>query len=72
MNLTVCHPCGPGLIPGRGGVFQRICPWLIALLSTHPEPAWRKMAQSPLNGTTQPVEIKEEDRSPTTYRQWPR
>jgi len=29
-------------------------------LPTGPEPAWQKMAQSPLNGTTQPVDIKEE------------
>jgi len=29
-------------------------------LPTHPEPAWQKMAQSPLNGTTKPVEIEEE------------
>ena len=29
-------------------------------LSTHPEPAWLKMAQSPLNDTKQPVDINEE------------
>ena len=34
------------------------------------EPAWHKMAPSPLNGTTQPVVIEEEGRSPTTDRQW--
>ena len=32
---------------------------------THPEPGWHKMAQSPLNGTTQPVDIEEEGQSPT-------
>ena len=31
MNLTVCPPCGPGSIPGHGGVFQGIFPWLITL-----------------------------------------
>jgi len=29
-------------------------------LPTRPEPAWQKMAQSPLNGTTQPVDSEEE------------
>jgi len=38
-------------------------------LPTRPEPAWHKMAQSPLNGTTQPVNIEEEGRSPTMDRQ---
>jgi len=28
------------------------------------------MAQSPLNGSTQPVDIEVEGRSPTTDRQW--
>jgi len=37
-------------------------------LPTHPEAAWQKMAQSPLNGIAQPVEIEEEGRSPTTDR----
>jgi len=30
------------------------------ILLTHPYPRWQKMAQSPLNGTTQPVDIEEE------------
>ena len=34
------------------------------------EPAWQKMAQSPLDGTTQPVDSEEEGRSPTTDRRW--
>jgi len=29
-------------------------------LPAHPEPAWQKMAQSPLNDTTQPVDSEEE------------
>ena len=36
MYLAVCPPRGPGSIPGRGGVFQGIVPWLITLvLSQH-------------------------------------
>jgi len=35
-------------------------------LPTRPEPAWQKMAQFPLNDTTQPVDSEEEGRSPTT------
>jgi len=30
------------------------------ILPTYPEPAWPNMAQSSLNGTTQPVDIEEE------------
>jgi len=29
-------------------------------LPTRPEPGWQKMAQSPLNDTTQPVDSEEE------------
>jgi len=36
---------------------------------TRSEPAWQKMAQFPLNGTTLPVEIQEEGRSPTMNEQ---
>jgi len=35
-----------------------------------PEPVWQKRGQSPLNGTTQPVGIKEEDQSSTTDKWW--
>ena len=38
-------------------------------LPTRPEPAWQKMAQSPLNGTTQHVET-EEGQSSTTGTPW--
>jgi len=34
-------------------------------LPTRRESAWQKMAQSPLNGTTQPVDSKEEGLRPT-------
>jgi len=53
MYLTVCPLRGLGSIPGCGGG--------VLNLATHPEPAERKMALFPLNGTTRPVEIKEED-----------
>jgi len=39
-------------------------------LPTRPEPAWQKIAQSPLNDTTQPVGSEEEGRSPTKDRRW--
>jgi len=39
-------------------------------LPTRPEPGWQKMARSRLNGTTQPVDIKEEGQSSTMDRQW--
>jgi len=35
-----------------------------------PEPARQKMAESLLNGTTQPVDTEEEGRSLTTDREW--
>ena len=38
-------------------------------LPTRLEPVWQKMAQSPLNGTAKPVDIKEEGLCPTTDRQ---
>ena len=41
-------------------------------MPTHPEPARQKIAQKSLNGTTKPVEIKEEGRSPTADKQWAR
>jgi len=66
MYLTVCPLYGLGLIPSCGEVFRWIFPWL----PTHPELAWQKMAQSPLDGSTQPVDIEEEGRSPTTDRRW--
>jgi len=53
MHPTASHLRSLGSIPGRGGLFQRIFPWLITPLPTGPEPVWQKMAQSPLNGTTQ-------------------
>jgi len=39
-------------------------------LPARSEPAWQKMAQSPLIGTIKPVDIEEEGRSPTMDRQW--
>ena len=49
-------------------VFQRISPWLTTLRS---EPAWQKTTpKSPLSSATQPVDIEEEGRTPTTDRQW--
>jgi len=39
-------------------------------LPTRPEPACQTMAQSPQNGTTQPMDIEEEGRSSTLDRRW--
>jgi len=52
-----------GSIPGCGRVFQGILSRTDHTLPTPPEPA-----QSPLNGTTQPVDIEEEGQSPTMDR----
>jgi len=60
MNLTVCPLHGPGSISSHGGVFQGIFPSADQSLPTRPEPAWQKMAQSPLKDTTQLVDSKEE------------
>jgi len=44
-------------------------PWLITLChATRLESAWQEIARSPLNGTTQPVDIEDEGRSSTTDR----
>jgi len=39
-------------------------------LPTHPEPGWKKMAQSPLNDTTQYVDSDELGRPKFNYGQW--
>jgi len=68
MHLTVCQPHGTDLIRGRSGMGG--FPLADHTLPTHPEPTLQKVAQSPLNGTTQPVDIEEEGQSPTTGRKW--
>jgi len=40
------------------------------MLMQRPEPAWLKMAQSPLNDTIQPVDSEEKGQSPTMNRRW--
>jgi len=47
-------------MPSHGEVFQGIFFLADHTLPTRLEPVWQKMAQSPLNGTTQPVDINEE------------
>jgi len=39
-------------------------------LPTRSQPAWQKMAQSPLKDTTQPVDSEEEGQSSTMDRRW--
>jgi len=63
MYVTVCPLCDPCLIPSHDGVFSRDLSLADRTLSTRPEPAWQKPAQSPLNGTTWPVDSEEEGRS---------
>jgi len=70
MYLTACPLHVSGSIPGHGGIFQGIFPLADYTLPTRPEPAWQKMAESPHNSTTQPVDIKEEGGSSTMDRQW--
>jgi len=72
MNASHCpSSLWPRFIPNHCGVFQGIFHWLILYtLPTCPEPAWQNMAQSPLNGTTQPVKIEEEGWSPAMDRWW--
>ena len=53
MYLAVCPPCGPGSTPSHGGVFQRNFSPADHTRSIRLEPAWQKMAEAPLNGTTQ-------------------
>jgi len=55
----------------QGGVFQlREFSLTDDTLPTHPKPARQKIAQAPLNDTTQPVDSEEEGRSSTTDRKW--
>jgi len=68
MYLTVWSPRGPGSIPGHGGVFQRVFLPSDHTLPTSPDPAWHKMAQSPLNSTNRHVDIEEEGQSSTMDR----
>jgi len=78
MNFTVCPPRRPGSIPSHGGVFQGIFPWLITLCNpispqwhhTTPNPKPQTPTQSPLNGTTQLLDMEREGRSSTMDRRW--
>jgi len=61
MNFTPCPSRGLGSIASPGGVCQaRNLSLIDHTLLNCPEPGWQKMAQSLLNGTIQPVDIKEE------------
>ena len=60
--LTVCPSLWPGFDSRSWQGILRDFALGDHTLPTHPEPAWQKMAQAPLNGTTQPVGIEEEGR----------
>jgi len=71
ISPRVCHLCGLGSIPSHSGEFQGSFPWLITLYQPVLSHAvWLKMVQSPLNGTTQLVDVEEEGQRPFTDRQW--
>jgi len=70
MYLIVCPFCGPGSIPGHGGVFQGIFSLADHTLPTHHEPAWQKMTQSPLQWHHTSCGIESEGLRPTAVRQW--
>jgi len=55
MYLNVSPLRGPGSDPGHGGGILRDFSLADHTLPTRSEPAWQKMAQSPLNGITQTV-----------------
>jgi len=57
MYIIVCSHRGSGSIPSRDEVLQGIT--LSQPILTHA--AWQKKAQSFLHGTTQPVDIEQED-----------
>jgi len=59
ISLSACPLYGPGSIPSHGGVFEGISPADHAL-PTRPELEWQRMAKSPLNDNTQPVNIEKE------------
>jgi len=50
--LSACPPRGPGSIPSHGRIFRGIS-LADDIPPTRPQPAWQKMAQSPLNDTTE-------------------
>ena len=68
-HLTVCPLRGQGSIPtAMAEYFEGSFPADLTL-STRPEPAWQKIAQSSRNSSTQSVDIEEEGQSRTMNRQ---
>jgi len=70
LNPFACFEASKCSIPSHGGVFQGFFSLADHTLPTRPELAWQKMAQSPLNDTTQPVDSEEEGQSSTVDRRW--
>jgi len=67
-SVMMAH-CLPSLWPGFNSI-SRDFSLAGHTLPTRPEPAWQKMAQSPLSDTAQSVDSEEEGRSPTMNRRW--
>ena len=68
MYLTVCPLPWPGFNSQLCRSILRVFPLADHTLPTRPEPAWQKIAQSALNGTTQPVDSEEEGQNSTVAR----
>jgi len=68
-GISSLHACLSSLWPGFSSQPQQGISRDFSLadhtLPTHSEPVWQKMAQSPLNETTQSVDIEEEGQSLT-------
>jgi len=67
MNRRLFSPWPGFIFQPRRSILRDFC-LADRTLPTRPEPAWQKMAQSPLNGTTQPVDSEEEGQCPTMDR----
>jgi len=69
MNLTAVLPVARVHFPAMAENFKGIS-LADHTLPTCPESVWQKMAQSPLNCTTQLVDSEEEGRSSIVDRRW--
>jgi len=69
MYLTACFFHGTGSISVPRRNISRDFSMADHTLPTRPASTWQKMAQSPLNGTTQPIDSEEESRHPAMERQ---
>jgi len=71
MDLTVRPLCGPGFNSQPWGSISKEFYLADHTLPTRPEPAWQKIPQSPVNGSTQPVDSEQEGQNSAIDRQCP-